>query len=166
MTNTENRKSMDDVLASIRRIVRAEKDAHPEPAGANPGWPSGGYGGELSGKPGNGDAPLALTPEMRIDDGPEPEAIARPAEGTRAARFAGTSAAASPEVVGSALDREILRELLREILMEELATRPVDDAVRGIIRDELINGEIGSNISENVLRLLQSEIAKALEGER
>lgn len=171
MSSNENRKSMDDVLASIRRIVRAEKDhdaAEPVSGGGRPQYRAPG-----------GDEPLALTPDMRMDGGTvEAEAIAMPAEGGRSAATtapatpAGSTTPASsaaPEAPAAAApavapDREQLRQMVREILLEELRGDAGSEAVRGIVRDELLNGEIGANISENVLRLIQSEIAKALDG--
>ena len=160
MSNGHDRKSMDDVLASIRRIVRAEKEPDAETTGGTPD--DGDLRDDFRARP---DEPLALTPDMRMrggDDGRngggvEPEAIARPA-GTA------WSAAATPAgSTAAAPDRETLRRMVREILLEELTSGAADGAVRGIIRDELMNGEIGGNISQNVLRLIQSEIARALE---
>lgn len=148
MTNGNDHKSMDDVLASIRRIVRAEKDPESDP------------GGQAVRRP--GDEPLALTPDMRTDaSSVDPEAIARPADSARpgsapTADAPGRRAAAAP-------DAETLRRMIREVLIEELASGGADEAVRDIIRDELTNGEIGANISQNVLRLIQSEVARTLD---
>ena len=147
MSNGTDRKSMDDVLASIRRIVRAEKEPDAEPAPRD--MPL------VGARTGGGDEPLALTPDMRSDREIEPEAISRPdGPDLSAEQVPGTSA--TP-------DRETLRELVREILAEELKTGDAEGAVRGIVRDELMHGEIGRNISQNVLNLIQAEVAKALE---
>ncbi|HET7408952.1 MAG TPA: hypothetical protein VFJ13_02015 [Paracoccaceae bacterium] len=152
MSDGTDRRSMDDVLASIRRIVRAENAPEAEPA-------SRGMPQDDTVETGGGDEPLALTPDMRIDGGAvEPEAIARPA---------GLAEAAAPAAIADSPatpDREALRGLVREILAEELTDGDAEGAVRSIIRDELVNGEIGGNVSQNVLRLIRSEIAKALEG--
>lgn len=147
MSNGTDRKSMDDVLASIRRIVRAEKEPGAEPATRERSHAAAGGGG--------GDEPLALTPDMRSDREVEPEAISRPA-GTGGFNASIAESPATP-------DRETLRALVREILVEELTKGEAQGAVRGIIRDELMQGDIGSNISQNVLNLIQAEIAKALE---
>lgn len=144
---------MDDVLASIRRIVRAEKEPDAEAVGG--AADDGGLPDEFRA---GADEPLALTPDMRMHesggDAVEPEAIARPAG---SARSTASTGAAAP-------DRETLRRMVREVLLEELTSGAAEGAVRGLVRDELMNGEIGGNISQNVLRLIQSEIAKALEG--
>ena len=143
MNATDNRKSMDDVLASIRRIVRAEKDPDMAETGTGEGQPHRAWD----------DEPLPLTPDMRTDgDAVQPEAIAHPAE------------AGAPGAVSSVPDRQVLKELVREVLLEELSRDRAGQAVREIIRDELVNGEVGGNISQNVLRLIRSEIDKALAG--
>jgi hypothetical protein len=151
MNNSTDRKSMDDVLASIRRIVRAEKEPETQPASRDAprgqGWTE--------------DEPLALTPDMRSDSGSEtgtvdPEAIARPAAPALPPAPAEGGEAAMP-------DRETLRRMVREILADELTNGSADQTVREIIRDELMNGEIGGNISQNVARLIRAEVAKALE---
>lgn len=159
MSNGHDRKSMDDVLASIRRIVRAEKEPDAGPVGAPAD--DGDLPDEVRAAI---DEPLALTPDMRMEsadgDAVEPEAIARPAESARSAESASPPTASAG---AAAPDRETLRRMVREILLDELTSGAVEDAVRDIIRDELMNGEIGRNISQNVLGLIQSEVAKALD---
>lgn len=144
MADTE-RKSMDDVLASIRRIVRAEKE------GAMATESAEGPGQMSSGRT-DAEPPMVLTPEMRTD---------LDAEGGGAAgrHAAGPSGAAS----AIAADREALRGMLRDLLHDELSGGAADAAVRGIIRDELTSGEVGNNISQNVLRAIRAEVAKALQ---
>ena len=141
MTNSEDGRSMDDVLASLRRIVRAEQDSG---AGAGPvdTMPTAGHGP-------SGDEPLALTPEMRLD-------VAGDAAPESGAADQGGGVAAAPE-------HDTLRELVREILVEELTSGRADSILREIVRDELMNGEIASNVSQNVVRLVESEVAKARE---
>lgn len=160
MSTTENRKSMDDVLASIRRIVRAEKE--PDSAAIT----SGGYGTTSRtshARPRGDEQPLALTPDMRTDAGVEDaEIVDRPEEAriaTAAEEVVVPPAPAAPAMP----DRDALKAMVREILLEELTGPEVTGAVRGMIRDELTNGEIGGNISQNVLRLIQTEIEKALK---
>ncbi len=177
---------MDDVLASIRRIVRAEKEPAAEPDSATAKGPATGPDaaptlGPPFGPAGDRDRPgearaaeaepLELTPDMRLadevddddDDGDEvePEAIARPA--VMARHSPPPAAVPSPSREAPTPDRETLRRMVREILLDELADGDAEGAVRSIIRDELMNGQIGGNISQNVQRLIQSEIAKALE---
>lgn len=145
MSSSENRKSMDDVLASIRRIVRAEKDPESarEPAGtAEAARPAQRQEPAFT----EPEVPLALTPDMRMDEDGDPEEAGSP-----------------PPPAAAAPDREELTRMIREVLREELEGGGAEDMVRDIIRDELTTGEIGDNISQNVLRLIRDEVAKALE---
>ena len=173
MSESETRKSMDDVLASIRRIVRSEKEpeeaiqqpeedaaaamAAPEPAPepepvATP-EPLAGTAADSA------EAPLALTPEMRMDqDGEDDGAVANE---TMEAPVTQDPEPSVAEPLAPNSDGK-LRAMVREVLREEMASEEVSDFVRSVIRDELVNGEIGSNISQNVMALIQSEVSKAL----
>ena len=163
MSDTENRKSMDDVLASIRRIVRAEKDpdgvqnvdgvtetSDHETAPATPD--------KVVAAPVDDSAPLALTPDMRMgSDAPivdtvETAPAATPSEFTSDVT---TSAYAAPEP-------DAIRQIVREVVLEQLGGNDADMLIRNVIRDELVSGDIGSNISQNVLRLIQTEVSKAM----
>lgn len=130
---------MDDVLASIRRIVRAEKnpgDGEPEPAAA-PTAPNEAV-----------EAPLELTPNMRMDVDSE---LDRPMDNDSTAPVAAVN-----------LDDASLRQMIKDVLLEELSSDSAGEIVRSVIRDELVNGEIGMNISQNVMNLIQSEVGKTL----
>lgn len=143
--SNENRKSMDDVLASIRRIVRAEKQ--PEDAEVTEDLDDDGPIPQEVTNAGV-DSPLALTPDMRMHEGgvnPAAEVVVAPAM-------------EAPEV-----DEETIKSMVRDVIRDELASGDMSGAVRDIIRDELTTGEIGGNISKNVLTLIQSEVAKALK---
>ena len=144
MRNTD-RKSMDDVLASIRRIVRADKE------GAMASTSGNGPNDESRRRP-DAEEPLLLTPEMRAE-----------AAGSGTGEVV-RGAAAGP---GAAMpDRDALRAIVRELLLEELSGGAAEDAVRRIIRDELTSGQIGNNISQNVLRTIRAEVTKALHESR
>ena len=142
--SNDNRKSMDDVLASIRRIVRAEKS--PEDADTVDDFDDGGpmpqevLAGDM-------DAPLELTPDMRMSD----ENAISPAD------------AVVPPRMEPDMDEEQIKSLIREVVSEEIANGDMNGIVRDVIRDELTAGEIGGNISRNVLALVQSEVSKALK---
>ena len=144
--NQSDDKSLDDVLASIRRMVRTEK----EKAVAT------GSGEDEGGRP-EADEPLVLTPEMRADADADAGAERAPARPELAADTA--EASGGQEL----LDREALRVAVRELLREELSGGQAERAVRQIIRDELMGGQIGRNISQNVLRLVRDEVAKAVQ---
>ena len=153
MSETEERKSMDDVLASIRRIVRSEKE--PEPVAV----PDAQERPVSAPDPVEEDAPLALTPEMMMGDAEVEEASAAPA-----ADVADTQTPAPAVAPAATVDPAILRDMVREVVLEQLAGDQAGDLVRNVIRDELMNGEIGANISQNVMALIQSEIAKVGKG--
>lgn len=129
--------SLDDVLASIRRIVRSD-EASPTGAARRPGPPDG--SAEMNHAADDG-ATLMLTPDMRVDVAPQ-AAMAGPA---------------------GAVDREAVRLMVREVLVEELTGGDSVGLVREIIRDELMNGEIGGVVSQNVLELVRAEIVRAFE---
>ncbi|MEL7471394.1 MAG: hypothetical protein AAFN27_23295 [Pseudomonadota bacterium] len=158
MSDTDNRKSMDDVLASIRRIVRAEKD----PVSTQDPDPVAETGFETPPEPETeAIEPLALTPEMRMTpDVNAPDAASEldetPLESTTAA-----VADVVPSVT-DALDPDQIREMVREVVMEQLGGADAGEMIRSVIRDELTTGEIGGNISQNVMRLIQAEVGKAL----
>ncbi len=164
MSDTENRKSMDDVLASIRRIVRAEKDPETlqdaqviqetamtmEPAVAEVVEES---------------VPLELTPDMRMSPEEPEEAtssvdVVEPVEPVAPVAMDAPSEVPSEEAVE--FDPDMIRDMVREVVMEQMAGADADKLMRDVIRNELTAGEIGANISKNVLRLIQSEVGKAL----
>jgi hypothetical protein len=147
MTDRDD-KSMDDVLASIRRIVRTEKESGVvTPPGDEPH--------EETGRRFEDEEPLILTPEMRIGAATAYEP-ARPELAADAAEASGGNDPLDRDAL-----RAALRELLPDLLREELSGGPSEEAVRGIVRDELTGGQIGRNISQNVLRLIRNEVAKA-----
>lgn len=163
MSDTESRKSMDDVLASIRRIVRAEKDPEAVEEAVTPSadiMPAAPAAEEA--------APLALTPDMRmteeavIADSPVAEPVAETAIDPMAATMAAATADPVPAPVAPPLDPAMIGDMVREIVMEQLSGPDGDKLIRNVIKDELYSGEIGQNISKNVLALIQSEVGKAL----
>lgn len=156
---------MDDVLASIRRIVRAEKEpaTSAETVDVSPETPPT---PAPDGAPATEMEPLALTPDMRL----EVEAEAAEAQSLRLQPVPPVVPAAEvpvpeapTETAPLAPSADELRDLVRAVVQEELKSNAVDGLVRDIIRNELTQGEIGSNISQNVLRLIQSEISKAMK---
>lgn len=182
---------MDDVLASIRRIVRAEKvpeddtkpDLDPVPAEDRIGRPA----------PETEETPLPLTPDMRAadadlaehDDGLEddfeddedellpdeldavidadieeameeaqPERLGPPPRVVASSAEPAATAGAVPDYVQ-------IDEMVRAAVLEALRGGAGEDLVREIIRDELINGEIGNNVSQNVIALIRRQLAKS-----
>lgn len=163
MSNSGNRKSMDDVLASIRRIVRSETPANGEPGAEEP----------PASAPVAEDETFSLTPDMRVDTVPQDDPWSSPL------REVGDAA---DEVMESVEDTAAHVEEAAESLVEEVVPAPaeepdaaaeedslvIDEAaleqmIRDVIRDELVNGEIGRNISVNVQRMIEAEIAKAMK---
>ena len=148
---------MDDVLASIRRIVRAEKD--PEAAGDISETSAGGYSGADAGA--DEDMPLELTPDMRTDA----EAAAESAASDPAPAAPASAPADAPEMAASAaaaLDPDAVKAMVRDAVIEQLSGDQGAELVRNILRDELMSGEIGNNMSQNVMRLIQAEVSKAI----
>ena len=143
--SNENRKSMDDVLASIRRIVRAEKQ--PEDADIADDQDDDGPMPQEVTNAGT-DSPLELTPDMRMNEGGINPAAA---------------AVVAPPMEAPDLDEDTLKSMVRDVIREELADGDMGGAIRDIIKDELTTGEIGGNISRNVLALIQSEVAKSIK---
>ncbi len=146
-----DRKSMDDVLASIRRIVRSD----------TPDAISDEEGSEVSSAEA-AEEPLLLTPEMRIDGGAEA------AGGTSEEDDAEPSAGPAPGPRAGSPAPDALHAMVRAILLEELGDGPgrdaVRDAVREVVRDELVHGEIGDNVSRNVVQLVRDEVARLTGG--
>lgn len=121
------------------------------------------------------DAPLALTSDMRLDEAEASEgstlsqAMDAAASDARsmpdapvpdAGLAVGSVAAAASSVLGG--DAEALKDMVRTVIREELTSSDTaGEAIRSIIRDELMTGEIGQNISQNVLALIQAEVSKA-----
>ena len=158
MTHSDD-KSMDDVLASIRRIVRAEKESGVATATGEEPF-------DEAGRRSADEAPLMLTPEMRADGGSaHAQAPARPELAADTAEASGGNEPLDRDALRAAV-REVLAELLPEVLREELSGGSAAEAVRGTVRDELTNGQVGRNISQNVLRLIRDEVAKAVQAAR
>jgi len=183
------RRSMDDVLSSIRRIIGADKredddgEFHPEKydvprsGGTRPG---GGpdeepmrLGASLGGDM-NADAePLSLSPEMREGEAPIPlgQPIGRgdadPSDNAPVPMpVRGGAAAPAPveETGGDAvvIDEAALEDMIRRVVRDELTqTGPGDEMIRQIIHEEL-SGDIGQRISANVRRLIQDEVSRLL----
>ncbi len=121
------------------------------------------------------DSPLALTSEMRLDeelandsstlsqamDAAASDAPSMPNAPLPDAGLAvGSVAAAASSALGG--DAEALKDMVRTVIREELTSSDTaGEAIRSIIRDELMTGEIGQNISQNVLALIQAEVSKA-----
>lgn len=174
MSRRSDHDSMDDVLASIRRIVRAETapdpaeskvDIPPTEAAAGGGLvseaeaplggpaPEAGHGEDMSDK-----AVLAATPEQKPggDAAPlllTPEMRADPAKGHE------TTAGAPTGPATPAPEREILRTLIAELVAAEMRSDAIRDVLRDIVRDELINGPLGENATRNVRAMIRAEIA-------
>jgi hypothetical protein len=153
-------KSMDDVLASIRRIVRTER----QDAGAGDAGGAGHGGREGFVQETDAEEPLILTPEMRIDIGDAPRAGmgAAPADAPSELDADIADASAAPAMPDPGVLRTMLRDLLREELAQTLGEGRPAEAVREIVRDELVHGETGDNVSQNVLRLIRDEVSRAL----
>ncbi len=194
-TSGGNRKSMDDVLASIRRIIGADKkdgyDDMPEPdligrdepplalgAPIAEGDPAKTRAPEAAPSASAPDAPdpLSLTPNMRVDFSklteedpprPEPAAVAPPPPSAPAMPEPEPELADEEAVV---IDEAALEDMIRRIVREEIAEREAGaeadaaerrEEMRQVVREELM-GPTGQNISRNVQKMIQAEVAKLL----
>ena len=155
----DSKKSMDDVLASIRRIVRAERNPQADevPVDMQPAPDPEPAPVEEADKP--ADAPLELTPDMRMADATAGEEAPVAADFVMTPPVAPTPAAPSPD-----LDPDMIRDMVRDVVKEEMASNDLPGLIKSVIKDELTTGEIGGNISRNVLRMIKSEVAKATGG--
>lgn len=142
MTDNETPQSMDDVLASIRRIVRSEREEEPDEDVQE------------------SETPLELTPDMDggASDGASLASFVSAPEHARESYDATVLATADP--ARPAIGEDRIREIVREVVREELESGGGADLVRDILRAELTTGQTGANISRNVLRLIRSEISK------
>jgi len=187
-SNGGNRKSMDDVLSSIRRIIgndpkEQDDDAGPADASAEPlrlGEPVAPGRRSSSGS----DDKLSLTPNMRTDRlTGEPAAPAEQAEeaplslGGMEAEPSRPAAAPEPPQPTQApattvsedeesieIDEAALEDMIRRIVREELATALAEDEeietrMRAVVQDDLM-GETGQNISRNVQAMVRAEVER------
>ncbi|MEM9148514.1 MAG: hypothetical protein AAGC57_20320 [Pseudomonadota bacterium] len=192
MSSGGNRKSMDDVLSSIRRIIGSDKKdgadgAVPDGAEDQPmalGTPIG--QGRAGADAAEDDSALPLTPNMRVDFSkltddnplsgagreprepslppkPEPPRPADPMELPRASATPPPPPRADDPEDDEAvvIDEAALEDMIRRIVREELNARGGDEAMRQVVRDELM-GETGMNISRNVQSLIQAEVSRLL----
>lgn len=138
-----SQESLSEVLASIRALVSAEAAARGGP----------GDGEDLTGV-------LMLTPAMRVDRPPVPDAVPAP-EAEAADEEGGDDAVEGEpgEILASGLDAGPLPQA--PILDEE----GLRSLVNSIVREEL-KGELGEQIGRNLRKLIRRELAIALEERR
>lgn len=181
MTGNDTGKSMDDVLASIRRIVRSERAAvrpvdgttsKTEPEVSSPGAPAPAVapppagGADMTPAEPDADAPLDLTQAMRAEPAPEappppPPTVEAPAAPTPEPPDAAEEPKPAVEPVADTPTEQPETEAVEAMLAAGLSRDALVDLIRETVRDELINGEIAKNISANVTRMIREEVAKA-----
>lgn len=171
----------DDEPLDLTEMMVAEPE--PEPVAAMPDgtaddvlWPAA-PSDEPAGDVGAADAwpgmpdpePVADSPlsppdwEPMPDDMDEAPGDADGAEAEIAARLGpeeepeGDLPGAEPAETGTAL--AVADDGERALMIDEGA---LEDMIRRVVRAELVEGEIGRNISENVRRLIEAEVARAL----
>lgn len=174
-----NRKSMDDVLSSIRRIIGTDKQegravddrdlsGTEEPAPLDLGAPIG-KGAPSRDEPEEG-TPMPLTSNMRVGfDHMDEDDATRVAHAHRATPGFPTadSAPADVQVPGpeadetTEIDEAALEDMIRRIVRDEIAQAVSEDTMKRIVHEEL-NGELGQRISVNVRRMIQDEVARLL----
>lgn len=178
MSGTGQRKSMEDVLAAIRRIVRNERAPEsvqtPDPdvvpaAALSPRFEPDAVDDEDEDED---EAPLTLTPDMR--HAPSPAPMGTPALDTTFATLVQPlvpeaapvptapvlppPADMTPTPTATAVAVAPIEAVEDAVVIDEAA---LEDMVRRIVRDELM-GEMGIRMTKNVTRLIQDEVARAL----
>jgi hypothetical protein len=166
-SNSGRRRSMDDVLSSIRRIIGADKQSDDEyGSGADkyhvpPLDETGGQPPDLQPVGGHeAEDPLPLTPGMR-SAGPEDrggdEAIPMPVRDEAQAPAEGGGGGDA-----MVIDEAALEDMIRRIVRDELEQLENDEAaMRRIVHEEL-TGEIGQRISDNVRRMIRDEVSRLM----
>ncbi|MEL6476941.1 MAG: hypothetical protein AAFR17_06395 [Pseudomonadota bacterium] len=169
---------MDDVLASIRRIIRSDKG--PAAEAASPAKPSSPGPQSPPPSPARNPAvevaaadsasePLTLTPDMMVGGSstdpaptsaqPSMPSPPKPAQDLppRAPEPAATVAPLQPAQPASAMPAIAEpQQASAPLVLDEAA---VEGMVRRVLHEELM-GQIGQNISANVQRMIEAEIAK------
>lgn len=176
MSNETERRSMDDVLASIRRIIRSDKGPGADISAPKP--PSAAPEPAPSSEPAD-NAPLALTPDMMVStsadsDQKKPETDNAPLPFTSAAPTSDVSPSsgqvmaqpvpADPEK--TVVPAPVAPESTAPVVAAPQASAPlvldeaaIEGMVRRVLHEELM-GQIGQNISANVQRMIEAEVAK------
>lgn len=209
MSNDGERRSMDDVMASIRRIIRSEKSAEPEAPPARPySAPEPAPVSETEDdvlpltaemmEEVTPDVPESLAESIQMSVEPEPELgtepqvepepevqsrpinpelsggmselrrslrVEEPVEDIEPEPEAGPAIEQTPEPEASAAQGDVMPEAMDGpssdgVMLDEAA---LESMVRRILREELM-GEIGQNISSNVTRMIETEVARRLTG--
>lgn len=165
--NDSERRSMDDVLASIRRIIRAEKE---QPTGsAMPGAQSA-MTAEPVPEPAQATSepePMPLTFDMVVEE--ETDNSPAPAENAEPTPVPEEPAADLPEAAEEpALEEPLALDEATIIATSEepqpapaLDEAAIEEIVKRVLHEALM-GEIGQNISANVKQLVETEVAKQL----
>ncbi|MGF1502873.1 MAG: hypothetical protein ACFBSD_13755 [Paracoccaceae bacterium] len=162
-SNSGGRRSMDDVLSSIRKIIGADrKDADfDDDIPMRLGDPVEGP----TKPPAAGEAdPISLTPNMRVDLtklNEDRAGAAAPAMGTGEAVVMHAVEGGKDGEDAVEMDEAALEDMIRRVVREEFAARDAEaeEKMRGVVRTELM-GETGQNISRNVQKMIQAEVAK------
>lgn len=165
MSDEDSRTGMEDVLASIRRLVDTAPESRAKPE--RPARDTAPSAAEAE--------PLVLTPEMRVDTPPpEPAIITEPAEFTPAVPQSPDTAAtpeeaAEPEAAAPAGEAEapVVAEIIPDpvetpvpVAAPGLTEADVETIVRRVIREEL-EGPLGQVLSDNLRALIATEISRA-----
>lgn len=150
MSNENERRSMDDVMASIRRIIRSERAAEPETEKESFATDAE-VVDEVANEPAEKAEPFSLTDDMRVEEEgssqPETEpADTAPVPGPGSGGEITTAEPEAPEQPAVSLDESAIEDMIRRVLREELM------------------GEIGQNISANVTRMIETEVTRRLTG--
>ncbi|MBY8975831.1 hypothetical protein KHP62_08440 [Rhodobacteraceae bacterium NNCM2] len=172
---------MDDVMASIRRIIRSEKTSDSDTSRT-----ASASDAEIVEDDPAAEAqePFSLTPDMRVDQSgdavksadeavrefpqaAEAQAAAEAAQEAEEEQADAPDATQEAEVtpppapVSMVTDDEPKEEPAEQSVMLDEAA--IESMIRRVLREELM-GEIGQNISANVTRMIETEVTRRLTG--
>ena len=154
-TPSDSDPSMEDILASIRRILSEDEPAPTDDPAGPPPSPAGTEKAE--------DGVLVLDPAMMVPEAPEPSEIAEPVvaptlpASTGASLVAPEAAAAAASSVGS-----LMRTLTAERGMQLRSGGPtIEDLVREELR-VLLKTWLDANLPGVVERLVRAEIERVV----
>jgi len=158
---------MEDILASIRRIL-SEDEAPPTGSAASPGpGPETGAGAKAAAEESGGSGVLVLDPGMMVSEPSAPEAAPVPPEPEMAPQPpmpAAPPSLVAPEAAAAAAST--LGSLIRALAADRgLQVRSSGPTIEDIVREELrplLKAWLDANLPELVERLVRNEIDRVV----
>ncbi|MEM1385616.1 MAG: hypothetical protein AAGG06_18490 [Pseudomonadota bacterium] len=168
MSSGEPSRSMDDVLSAIRRIMNPADAGQAKAVSNVAAAPAQGGMGPEEGEE------LSLTDAMRVDEldapavrDPQDRHVAKLDEPLSAPPVgAGTLGSFDDEAVVELTPAHAVAAPVATpapaVVGLQMTEAELEAMIRRIVKEELTEGEIGQNISQNILQLIEEEVAEAL----